>query len=231
MEEIEQRWLYALSAPSVALNPNASYTDPGYCSDLKFVDVEGGWGITNRQQLLEMLRFADNGHAVQLEDAYHQWERCLPSQWQALLARLGARDRVLYELASRTFSECGSGGIRAWDLGRMGFLLRAAVLHGWINLDESLWLHGGLALRARHYYDSWASYFNGFVVGRSIWNCMGNSDEDLAHELDRKGDFPMNTVILERIDRDASQLFAQLPWDMALNLPERPASLAEFNWS
>ena len=25
--------------------------------------------------------------------------------------------------------------------------------------------------------------------------------------------------------------FADLPWDLPLNLPERPASLAEFHWS
>ncbi|WP_339483473.1 MULTISPECIES: hypothetical protein [unclassified Pseudomonas] len=52
MDEMEQRWLYARSAPLVALNPNADYTAPTYCFDLKHVDVEGGWGITTREQLL-----------------------------------------------------------------------------------------------------------------------------------------------------------------------------------
>lgn len=231
MDELEQRWLYALSSPLVALNPDADYTAPTYCFDLKHVDVEGGWGITTRPQLLDMLRTADNGHATQLNEAYRQWERCLPSEWQSLLDSLGTRQRAFYELASRTFGECGSGGIRAWDIGRMGFLLRSAVLHGWIDLTESLWLHGRMAARARYYYDSWTSYLNGFVVGKAFWHCLGNKDEELSHEFDRQGDYVGTTVVIHNLDRDARELFAQLPWNMPLHLPERPDTLGEFDWS
>lgn len=234
MEETEQHWLYALSAPMVALNANS---DPSYTSERFYerpttVDLEDSWGLHNRHELLEMLRrMTDHGHAADLQPAYWQWERCLPSEWQALLHRLSPQDVALHEFASRTYGECGSGGIHAWDLGRMGFLLRCSVLNGWLDPLDSLWLHSRLAVRARYYYRSWNQYVAGFLAGRAYWNCLGNSPENLARELDRQGGYARNVDITHELFREARSFFAHLPWDMPLALPERPESLQEFDWS
>ena len=40
--------------------------------------------------------------------------------WQTLLEQLSLRERILHDYAARTFLDCGFGGTRAWDLGRMG---------------------------------------------------------------------------------------------------------------
>ncbi|MEG2796878.1 MAG: DUF1266 domain-containing protein, partial [Pseudomonas sp.] len=123
------------------------------------------------------------------------------------------------------------GGILSWDYGRMGFLLRCAVRNQWIDLVESNWLHGRLAVRAQYHYGSWMAYFNGFLVGRSFWCCLSKSDDELAFELDRQGQSSHNLLIARGLDRNIPQFLADLPWQMALDLSQRPESLKEFDWS
>jgi hypothetical protein len=113
----------------------------------------------------------------------------------------------------------------------MGFLLRCAVRNQWIDLVESNWLHGRLAVRAQYHYGSWMAYFNGFLVGRSFWCCLSKSDDELAFELDRQGQSSHNLLIARGLDRNIPQFLADLPWQMALDLSQRPESLKEFDWS
>ncbi|MFB4392949.1 MULTISPECIES: DUF1266 domain-containing protein [unclassified Pseudomonas] len=230
MDENAQHWLHALSAPMAALN-GASYTAADYHEDEDRTDLERWWGIANRPQLLDILGMADNGHASELSEAYWQFQRCLPSQWQALLARLPLRERVKHEYAARTYPDCGPGGTRAWDLGRMSFLLRAGVKKGFVSHEESLYLHHRLALRARHYYNNWDSYLAGYLFGKALWNVTDSSDETLAANLERQGSEHWNRCILLNIRLGADTLLASLPWDMPLPEPHRPSSLEEDCWS
>ena len=231
MDEIQQRWLCALSAPMAALNTGAGYDDPAFCDD-HYIDLKDSWGIDDRRQLFDMLEWmTDDGHAKHLSGAYLAWQRCLPSQWQALLEELSPRERVLHEFASRTFGSCGPGGILSWDYGRMGFLLRCAVRNQWIDLVESNWLHSRLAIRAQFHYGRWMDYFNGFVVGRTFWCCLSASDDELACELDRQGNSAHNLRITRGLAQNIPHFLADLPWHMEIELPPRPASLKEFDWS
>lgn len=230
MEETAQHWLHALSAPMAALN-GASYTAAQYFEGDDQTDLERWWGISNRAQLLDMLGMADNGHATELTEAYWQFQRRLPSEWQALLASLPQRERIKHEYAARTFPDCGPGGTRAWDLGRMSFLLRAGLKKDFITLDESLYLHYRLALRARHYYNRWDSYLAGYLIGKALWNASDSSDDTLAAELERQGSEHWNRCIVLNLRHGASDLLASLPWDLELPEPQRPASLEEDCWS
>lgn len=231
MDEIQQRWLYALSAPMVSINPGAGYLEPGFYADTSPIDLDCSWGINDREQLLGMLSMADNGHAVHLNEAYRQWARCLPSEWQPLLQSLGARERALYEFARRTFGACGEGGIHAWDLGRMGFLLRCGLRNQWISLSESLWLHWRLALRARHHYGSWGTYLNGFLTGYVFWRCEKSPAELLHRELALRAACENTQVIVRTLAKAAASLLEPLPWDLPLEPLPRPESLGVFEWS
>lgn len=230
MEEIEQHWLYALSAPMAALN-GASLTSPRYYEAEGDLDLNKWWGINNRRELLEMLRMADTGHAERLNDAYWQYPRRQPSQWQALLEELAPRDRANYEFAARTYADCGFGGTRAWDLGRMGYLLRAGVYENLITESESLWLHSRLALRARHFYNSWDTYIAGYMFGKSLWNCSSHDDDVFPYRVDRQGAEHWNRCIIMNMLKRGKALFASLPWDLPLEYPDRPDSLEEDTWS
>lgn len=230
MEEIEHRWFYALSAPVAALN-GASYTSAIYFDDDREFDLEESWGLGNRQQLLDILAMADKGDATQLNNAYWHYQRMLPSQWQALLNQRSPRERILYEYASRTFLDCGFGGTRAWDLGRMSFLLRCGVRKQWISLEESLWLHWRLALRARHYYDSWSTYLAGFIFGRALWNCSEFPDEHLGRQLERQGSESANKWLVSNLTSAAEPPLDGLPWELPLTSLEYPESLEQGTWS
>lgn len=43
MDDIQQRWLCALSAPMAALNTGAGYADPAFCDD-RYIDLRDSWG-------------------------------------------------------------------------------------------------------------------------------------------------------------------------------------------
>lgn len=230
MDESAQHWLHALSAPMAALN-GASFTAPDYFEGDDQTDLENGWGIHTRAQLLDVLGMADNGHACELSDAFWQFQRCLPSQWQALLETLPARDRVKYEYAARAFADCGAGGTRAWDIGRMSFLLRAGVKKGHISREESLYLHHRLALRARHYYNRWDTYIAGYLIGKALWNASDSSDATFAADLARQGSEHWNRCIALNLRAGANALLAELPWELPLPEPERPSTLEEDCWS
>ncbi|AIR89862.1 DUF1266 domain-containing protein [Pseudomonas cremoricolorata] len=230
MDESAQHWLHLLSAPMAALN-GASLTAADYHEGEDKTDLERWWGLSNRAQLLDILNMADNGHALELADAYWQFQRCLPQQWQRRLAELPLRERIKYQYAARTFPECGPGGTRAWDLGRMSFLLRNGVKKAWITYEESLWLHYRLALRARHYYNHWDSYIAGYLFGKALWNASDCPDEQLAAELQRQGNEHWNRCIALNLRLSAQQLLADVPWDMPLPEPYRPNSLEEDCWS
>lgn len=230
MDEHAQHWLHLLSAPVAALN-GASFTAPEYYEDEDKADLERGWGIGNRAQLLDALGMADRGHALELADAYWQYERCLPLQWQRRLAELSPRERIKYEYAARTYPDCGPGGIRAWDLARMSFLLRNGVKKAYLSHEESLWLHYRLALRARHYYDGWDGYIAGYLVGKALWNASECSDDQLQAELQRQGSEHWNRCIALNLRLGAEQWFVDVPWDTRLSEPERPHTLEEDCWS
>lgn len=232
MEDKQQRWLYGLSAPMVVFNPPATYSDPFFYSDPQVIDLQCSWGISTRTQLLNMIvGMADDGHACRLVGAYEAWQRCLPSEWQTLLGTLLPRERDLHEFAARTYGGCGPGGIRAWDLGRMGFLLRCGLRNEWIDFGENLWLHRRLAARAQYHYDSWSSYFNGFLAGHAFWSCLSSADERTAHDLGRQGESSGSAQVARGLANDIPTFLVDLPWNMHLDHPQRPASLKEFDWS
>ncbi|MFP3497725.1 DUF1266 domain-containing protein [Pseudomonas sp. SIMBA_059] len=231
MDGTQRRWLYALSAPMVALNPSAGYTEPAFYAAPENIDFECSWGINDREQLFAMLSMADDGHARYLNAAYQLWSRCLPSEWQNRLLQLDLRQRALHEFASRTFGECGPGGIRAWDLGRMGFLLRCGLRNQWVDFSESLWLQSRMALRARRHYCDWNSYFNGFLIGHAFWCCEGLPAESLAQALAHQGNCSSKRMIVGALTSQTVTFLDDLPWDLVLDSLPRPASLRGFDWS
>ncbi|NMC25342.1 MAG: DUF1266 domain-containing protein, partial [Serratia sp.] len=151
IDDSARRWLLALSAPMVAINagPGADYDcDKFYPFDTS-VDLSESWGIDSREQLFEMiLRMIDNGHADDLAHYFRLWHRLSLTEWHNYAAHQTPDVQVLLALVADSAVMCGDGGIRAWDLARMGFLCRIGLLNGWITPEENVWLHSRLAVRA-----------------------------------------------------------------------------------
>ena len=235
MDDLQQRWLFALSAPMVAINrtAGADYALASFYPDNEFVDLRESWDIADRPALLAMIqRMTDDGHARDLSSAYWDHARLLPGQWQTLLANLQPAQRAAYQYAAETSMVCGAAGIRAWDLARMSFLARLGQLNGWLSLEENLWLHSRFSLRARYYYQSWHSYLAGFVIGRAYWNCLGHTDvAEQALCMSRQGSDPTHRAMVRELALTPAARFDELPWDMELDLPEKPESLEALDWS
>ncbi len=62
--------------------------------------------------------------------------------------------------------------IRAWDLGRLPFIVRTGLRAGYLQEDEC-WpmLFAGLD-SARSYYANWRQFAHGVVIGRAYWSAI-----------------------------------------------------------
>ncbi|SQI44119.1 Protein of uncharacterised function (DUF1266) [Leminorella richardii] len=236
MDQLHQHWLFALSAPMAAMNLDygATYTAPNLYPNSKKVDLTDSWDIDSKSALIDTVtRMVDDGHAENLSSPYYLWHRLTPSRWKEYCLHQEAARRPLLEFIASTAMVCGDGGIRAWDLSRMGFLCRIGVLNGWLTEEESLWFQSRIARRARHYYANWQTYASGFIIGRSYWLSLREEDPTLKPcALNNQGLQASNVNVCNRLLGGEDSPYQRLPWDIDMEQidMEKPDSLAEVDW-
>lgn len=233
IDDSARRWLLALSAPMVAINagPGAAYDcDEFYPFDTS-VDLSDSWGIDSREELFEMiLRMIDNGHAEDLDQYFRLWHRLSLTEWQDYAARQTPEVQTLLALVADSGVMCGDGGIRAWDLARLGFLCRIGLLNGWITSQENFWLHTRLGVRARHYYSSWRNYNAGFIIGRLYWQSLNASDADARrYAFSADAGSTTNIELMRQLYTDPESPISQLEWHIASIEMDKPVSLPEMD--
>ena len=233
IDDSARRWLLALSAPMVAINagPGAAYDcDEFYPFDTS-VDLSDSWGIDSREELFEMiLRMIDNGHAEDLDQYFRLWHRLSLTEWQDYAARQTPEIQTLLALVADSGVMCGDGGIRAWDLARLGFLCRIGLLNGWITSQENFWLHTRLGVRARHYYSSWRNYNAGFIIGRLYWQSLNASDADARrYAFSADAGSTTNIELMRQLYTDPESPISQLEWHIASIEMDKPVSLPEMD--
>ncbi|MFC0226884.1 DUF1266 domain-containing protein [Serratia aquatilis] len=235
MEQQYCHWLMALSAPMVALNADngATFDTPTFYPFATTVDLKSSWGITSRVELINMvIRMADEGHARHLARYYFLWHRISPKQWQEHLEQQPAEEQVLMQIVADTAAICGDGGIRSWDLGRLGFLCRIAHCNGWFTAEENLWFHSRLALRARHFYANWESYYAAFLVGRAYWQSLNqDTPEQQQYAFCHFSGKQVDINLLRQLYCHTDSPVKHLPWHIDCHEIDKPASLEEVDWS
>ncbi|CAI2007190.1 Protein of uncharacterised function (DUF1266) [Serratia fonticola] len=235
MEQQYQQWLMALSAPMVAINAHTGCTFDSlkyYPFDTTF-DLKESWGITSRSGVINMiLRMVDAGHARELAHYYSLWHRLSPTQWQEHVEQQSVEEQVLMQIVADTAVICSDGGIRSWDLGRLSFLCRVAQLHGWFTAEENLWFHTRLALRARHYYANWESYYAAFFVGRAYWQSLNQETPEQQQYAFYHYSGTENYIQMQQhLYCHADSPLKNLAWHIDCHEMEKPASLEEVDWS
>ncbi|OCG06974.1 hypothetical protein A9G13_08280 [Gilliamella sp. wkB178] len=225
-------WLYGLSAPMVALNKEcgASYTGPCIFPEDEFVDMSKDWGISSRENLFDrVFGMIDDGHATALSHYYFMYDRLPEYKWLAYCQSQNDYQNVLLTLVEQTFSECGVGGIRAWDYARMGYILRNGITNKYITEQEALWIFSRMALRSQYYYKTWKQYFAGWFVGYHYWKTLGDNQnlEILGYELSKSS----RTHIMSILNTDEDSPCNRLPWFIDIEELEKPESLMEYDWS
>jgi hypothetical protein len=234
MEQQYQLWLMALSAPMVAVNARTGCTfdSPKFYPFNTTFDLQGSWGISSRSGVINMiLRMADGGHARELAHDYSLWHRLSPTQWQEHVEQHSVEEQVSMNMVAETAAICGDGGIRSWDLGRMGFLCRLAYLHGWFTAEESLWFHTRLALRARHYYANWESYYAAFFVGLTYWLSSNKETPEQQYAFCNLSGTGFDTGMFQHLYCHADSPLKHLAWHIDYTEMAKPASLEEVDWS
>ncbi|WP_455818955.1 DUF1266 domain-containing protein [Pseudomonas cerasi] len=233
IDDSARRWLLALSAPMVAINAGqgAAYDCDEFYPFDTLVDLSDSWGIDNREALFEMiLRMVDNGHAEDLAHYFRLWHRLSLTAWQDYADQQTPDVQALLALVADSGVMCGDGGIRAWDLARMGFLCRISLHNGWITPQENLWLHSRLGARARHYYSSWERYNAGFMVGRIYWLSLNASDADARrYGFSADAGSATNIEIMRQLYTHPESPTSQLPWHITTIEMDKPASLPEMD--
>ena len=235
MDQEYQRWLFTFSAPTAALNLEygASYFAPDFFPEDSSIDLKESWDITSKQDLIAtVIRMVEEGHADELAYPYFLWHQILPDSWQAFVNAQEEPRQILLEFVAETAGICGSGGIQAWDLSRMGYLCRIGVLNGWFTERESLWFQSRIASRARHYYDSWQQYTNGFLTGRAFWLSLNEErDRYKRYALHNKGKLDTNVSVIRNLFTRPDSPYLSVAWDIEIIDIDKPESLSEVDWS
>lgn len=99
-------------------------------------------------------------------------------------------------------------GVRAWDIGRMVFLMRQAVYVGYIGIDEAWQILLTVALEAQKIFAGWDHYGHSYVVGRHYWRSISLTE----------GNCEKFYEYLNPIIGDFYSPWYTLPWDMPLSL-------------
>lgn len=237
MDQKLQHWLFALSAPTAAINLEygASFTDPKFYPDDSSLDLTDSWSIDSKSSLLDtIVRMVDNGHAEELAYPYYLWHKITPLQWKDYVSYQEPLRQIPLEFVAGTAKLCGSGGIKAWDLSRMSFLCRIGVLNQWITEEESLWIHSRLASRAQYFYDNWQQYTAGFLTGRTFWLALSEERPEFKrYALSGQGALDSNLSVSQNLLACPNSPYLHLPWNIDPKEfeMEKPASLQEVDWS
>lgn len=229
MDKDEQYLLFALSTPMEVLNSRAIGAKPSHFSPVmytgkKHFDLSSSWGINNREELIQTIyQMTDHGHAANLAALYTNWFTLSPREWREMAARQSEPGQVYMKFVAETAMCCGSGGIKAWDYVRMGFLCRMGVLNKWLTEEESLWLQSRVYERAHYFYHGWMQYFAAYSLGRLYWQADDNDDISQHLSLlryDSSGKRMFNELV-----SGVDSFYAQLPWRPLTEQPVCPETL------
>jgi hypothetical protein len=166
------------------------------------------WGVSNRDQLLEMLSWLQfGGHRADFETLGRQVDAMNEGQFKAAEAALLADPEQLHRLqiVHQKHRTLGHSGILAWDLVRYIALCRWGYLAGYLSQREA-WDHiMPAARRLQEAFSSWQALQNDYLVGREFWSLQ---------QTQKNGD--RYRSIFERFIQDPNSPWNMNPWPMDL---------------
>ena len=230
-----EQWFYNLSLPFSYLFRNhedKNQRPDFYSESIPLEEAFKGWDIHDRESLLYTIEtMTENGHAEYSNVPYAIYARGLPSEWQSHKAE----DKPVFfqfidDMVESTGHLVQSGGIRAWDYSRMSYLARVGFSQRLISLDELLWIHYELGLRAQYFFSNWVQFFTSHFVGWHYW--QSNNDQSETLEDFQLSFIQVNLSIYQEqfqkvlTDPDSKDL----TWAQYLEPVPKPESMVEISW-
>ena len=147
--------------------------------------LEGGWGIEDRDEALEMLESLLGGrHATAFEEDFKNaqagnFDEMDEEDVEDYEASVEAIVSIL-ELPQELVDNCET--LYAWDLERIGYLARLFVKIGYISEAEAWEWMAKAAVKIKENFSTWEEYIVSVLLGRGF--AMGVHQEPYAVALD-----------------------------------------------
>lgn len=146
--------------------------------------LENGWGIPDRDTLIETIRsMTDHGHNDSFQAAAAVAAGLSESQMADLVAQSTGAEVYMWPYTKDLGAKWGDKGILAWDLFRMSNLAQWGYTAGFLTYTEALELMQPAAQRLCETFSSWdeayENYLDGYhwwarrdVMGQDIWQTV-----------------------------------------------------------
>ncbi|MDP5138247.1 DUF1266 domain-containing protein [Rheinheimera baltica] len=142
--------------------------------------LSGWWDIVDRITYFENVQWlVEQGHR-QVFNSLFQAQILVPEhEWRLTAEALKQKNPKQYQremLVRHYRSVIGTGGIAAWDLGRVTSLARMAATCGYISTKEAWNEIYKQAEVAKNFFNNWFEYGHSYLIGRQF--AMGNLDDE-----------------------------------------------------
>ena len=130
------------------------------------------WGIDNREDFFETLRWMDEGgHRAIFEKVGALVTLMTERQYRALLTDESNPEALnKLRVARRYYKELGPKSLYGWDYSRAICLCRWAYFVGYINEKEAWERIMPMATLLQEKFDSWEDLGRNYLIGRQFWS-------------------------------------------------------------
>lgn len=198
-------WLLNLAGPLA--NHNWAYVNSLTTGLEKSEILEGianSWGIDSRDSAIETISWLrDSGHRYFYDILVDSIKTgVVPStddkERMDEYSKNFHESKVLLKMQYKIGQEEIDRGILAWDIGRFAYLVRCCFDAEIISEAEAWDLLNAVKEPVQGIYSNWKDYWNGFMLGRAMWNGVQASGfEEISDEGDKfldKDNGPFKTV-------------------------------------
>ena len=149
------------------------------------------WGDKNREDLLESLRWIEEGgHRKRFDDWGKYIQSLSEEQYQRLVEEKSGNMEKLCEIltAKEYYEKLGEKSLLGWDYSRYICLCRWGYLVGYISEEEAWERIMPVAEMLQKKFDSWEDLGQNYLIGRRFWSYQyvkedGDEYEDAVQRL------------------------------------------------
>lgn len=181
---------------------------PDYDIDIK-AHLGEWWGITNRAELLDMLKWLqDDGHRAEFDRIAAALAAPKDRANAAYLAELAKTREGAYSrsVVEKYREKVGKKSIMAWDLARCITIVRQGFTAGHIDEKEAWRLIMPIARKLKATFESWADLGENYLIGREFWS-----------EERTKGEGKQFEYLYKNLLDDPASPWKAIPWDSKLD--------------
>lgn len=147
--------------------------DADYIQEIK-EGLEDSWGVEDREELLDMLKYlANGGHRTRYatyckaKNAEELFNGDMDDEDKAGVTRG-------FLFAGRFKKSKKENDLLGWDLGRHALLVRYGFYINWLSKEEASEMLISVAKKLSGAYGNWQAFGNSYQFGAAFWKIMGD---------------------------------------------------------